>query len=108
MRPRLLAAAFSVALLIAGAASAATFAAGERHLKTTTASAAARNHGGGTIRITLWYPSTAKEQTSLDIGPPDHVVFKTAPVAADAPTAALSGARTAPVVRMYLLRQRAR
>ncbi|HWF75705.1 MAG TPA: alpha/beta hydrolase [Caulobacteraceae bacterium] len=87
MHARLLAATFCVALLVAGAASAAAFTAGERHLKTATASAAARNHGDGTIRITLWYPSTAKEGTSLDVGPPGRPLFVTGSVAADAPFA---------------------
>lgn len=83
MRPGLLAAAFCAALFAAGAAFAAPFTAGERHLTTTTASAAARNHGNGTIRITVWYPSTAAEQ-SLDVGPPGRPIFAGLSVAADA------------------------
>jgi predicted dienelactone hydrolase len=74
------------ALLVAGAARAASFTAGERHLTTTTASAAARNHGNGTLRITLWYPSTAAEQ-SLDVGPPGKPIFLAGRAAADAPFA---------------------
>ncbi len=74
------------AALIAGVANAAPFTAGERHLATTSASAAARNHGAGTIRITLWYPSTAADQP-LEIGPPGKAVFLAGRVAADAPFA---------------------
>ena len=70
--------------LAAPIALAATFTAGERHLAVTTASAAARNHGAGTLRITLWYPSTAPEQP-LDIGAPGHEVFLAGKAAADAP-----------------------
>jgi predicted dienelactone hydrolase len=52
------------------------FTAGERHLTTTTASAAVRNHGNGTLRITLWYPSTASEQAVN--GGPVFVIGRTA------------------------------
>jgi predicted dienelactone hydrolase len=86
MRSGLLAAALCAVLFAAGAAFAAPFTAGERHLTVTTASAAARNHGNGTLRITVWYPSTAPEQP-LDIGPPGHAVFLAGQAAADAPFA---------------------
>jgi predicted dienelactone hydrolase len=86
MRHLVFAAALCAALLIAGVASAAPFTAGERHLTTTSASAAARNHGNGTIRITLWYPTTAADQP-LEVGPPGKAVFLAGRVAADAPFA---------------------
>ena len=62
------------------------FTAGERHLTTTTASAAVRNHGNGTLRITLWYPASAPEQ-EVDIGPPGGPIFVSGRTAADAPFA---------------------
>jgi predicted dienelactone hydrolase len=68
------------------ACAAAPFTAGERHLATTNASAAVRNHGDGTLRITLWYPATAAEQ-EVDIGPPGGAVFVSGRTAADAPFA---------------------
>ena len=74
------------ALAIAAPAAATSWTAGERHLTTTTASAAARNHGDGTLRITLWYPSTAPEQ-DLDIGPRDNPVFIAGRAAPGAPFA---------------------
>jgi predicted dienelactone hydrolase len=74
------------ATLSAAADFAASFTAGERHLTTTSASAATRNHGDGTIRITLWYPSTAAEQ-ALDVGPPAGPILLAGAVAADAPFA---------------------
>lgn len=86
MRPALLAAALCAALAFANAVVAAPFTAGERHLTTATASAAARNHGDATIRITVWYPTTAAEQP-LDTGPPGHSVFTDLSAAADAPFA---------------------
>jgi predicted dienelactone hydrolase len=87
MRSGFLAAVAFIATFLAGSvALAAAFTAGERHLTTTTASAAARNHGDGAIRITLWYPATAPEQ-SLDIGPPGHAVFLAGQAATDAPFA---------------------
>ncbi len=86
MRHPVFAAVLCAALFAAGAALAAPFTAGERHLTTTTASAAARNHGNGTLRITLWYPATAAEQ-SLDVGPPGRPIFLAGKAAADAPFA---------------------
>jgi predicted dienelactone hydrolase len=86
MRPGLLAAVICAALFAAGAAFAASFTAGERHLTTTTASAAARNHGAGVIRITLWYPSMGAEQP-LETGPPGRSIFGGLSAAADAPFA---------------------
>ena len=86
MRPGLFAAVICAALLAAGGAFAATFTAGERHLTTTTASAAARNHGNGTIRITLWYPATGPEQP-LETGPPGRSIFTGLSAAPDAPFA---------------------
>src|SRR5579871_3627216 len=79
--------AVAASLALAAATSAATpWTAGEKHLSATTASAAARNHGNGTLRITLWYPATALEQ-EVDIGPPGGAIFVTGRVAADAPFA---------------------
>src|SRR5580704_8483569 len=79
--------ALAAALALHSPASAATpLTAGERHLTTTTASAAVRNHGNGTLRITLWYPATAPDQEA-DIGPPGGAIFVTGRVAADAPFA---------------------
>jgi len=82
-----LALALAAALAFHSLASAATpFTAGERHLATTTASAAVRNHGDGTLRVTLWYPATAPEQ-EVDIGPPGSPIFIPGRTAADAPFA---------------------
>ena len=78
--------ALAAALLAASAAVAAPFTAGERHLTTTTPSAAARNHGNGTIRITVWYPATATEQALVE-GPPGRSIFTDLASAADAPFA---------------------
>jgi predicted dienelactone hydrolase len=79
--------ALAAAFALHSLASAATpLTAGERHLTTTTASAAVRNHGNGTLRITLWYPATAPDQEA-DIGPPGGAIFVTGRVAADAPFA---------------------
>ena len=79
-------AALCAALLAAAPAFAASFTAGEQHLTTTTASAAARNHGDGTLRITLWYPTTAAEG-ALDVGPPGRPIFAGLRAASDAPFA---------------------
>ena len=79
--------ALAAALAFHSLACAATpFTAGERRLTTTTASAAVRNHGAGTLRISLWYPATAAEQ-EVDIGPPGGPIFVTGRIAADAPFA---------------------
>jgi predicted dienelactone hydrolase len=86
MRPGIFAATLCFALLAAVGATAAPFSAGERHLSTETASAAARNHGDGTIRITLWYPATAPEQEVV-IGPTDAPLFLPGKVAVNAPFA---------------------
>jgi predicted dienelactone hydrolase len=76
--------ALAAALASLSLASAATpWTAGERHLTTTTASAAVRNHGDGTLRITLWYPATATDQ-EVDIGPPGGPVFVSGRTAAEA------------------------
>jgi predicted dienelactone hydrolase len=79
--------ALAASLTLYAVASAVTpWTAGERHLSTTTPSAAVRNHGDGTLRITLWYPSTAPDQ-EVDIGPPGGAIFIAGRTAADAPFA---------------------
>lgn len=64
---------------------AARYAAGETARTAVTPSAAVRNHGDGSLRITIWYPAPAgaSEQT-LYIGAPDDPVFVAGSVAASA------------------------
>jgi predicted dienelactone hydrolase len=75
-----------IALSLAFPAGAASYAAGEEQRTTTTSSAAVRNHGNGTLRITIWYPATGTER-ELDIGPAASPIFIAGRVAARAPFA---------------------
>ena len=75
-----------VALTLVLPASAASYAAGEERRTTSTSSAAVRNHGNGTLRITIWYPAAGTER-EVDIGPASDPIFIAGRVAARAPFA---------------------
>jgi predicted dienelactone hydrolase len=82
-------AAFAAGLLTAVAApavSAAPCSAGELRITTMTPSAAVRNHGNGTLRVYIWYPTHGVEH-EVDIGPADRPLFITGQLAANAPFA---------------------
>ncbi len=75
-----------IALSLVLPAGAASYAAGEEQRTTSTSSAAVRNHGNGTLRITIWYPAAGTER-ELDIGPAASPIFIAGRVAARAPFA---------------------
>ena len=75
-----------IALNLAFPAGAASYAAGEDQRTTSTSSAAVRNHGNGTLRITIWYPAAGTER-EVDIGPATSPIFIAGRVAARAPFA---------------------
>ncbi len=75
-----------VAITLAFPAGAASYVAGEERRTTSTSSAAVRNHGNGTLRITIWYPATGRER-EVDIGPAADPVFVAGRLAIRAPFA---------------------
>ncbi|HEY1928542.1 MAG TPA: hypothetical protein VGG92_13830 [Caulobacteraceae bacterium] len=74
------------ALVAATIAHAQPFTAGERHLTATAPAAALRNRGDASLRITLWYPATARETQAI-VGPVGSPIFILGAVARDAPFA---------------------
>jgi hypothetical protein len=73
-----------VTLTLAFPAGAASYAAGEERRTTSTPSAAIRNHGNGTLRITIWYPAAGAER-EVDIGSSTDPIFIAGRLAIRAP-----------------------
>ncbi len=97
MRLPILLAAAATALVLAGAAVAEDYPAGERHLVATNPTAALRNDDHKPqVQVTVWYPAAGgSEETSLDLGPAGQPLFF---VGASAPNAAFADDRRRPVI----------